>query len=48
MPARVPPPPLAGVDTPSLTPLLGGGDTPLQGRKKVEVMLGMSSPHKRR
>ena len=46
--ARLPHAPYAGQDTPALTPLLGGGDTPLQGKKKVAVMLGMASPHKRK
>ena len=40
--ARVPPAPYAGQATPALTPLLGGGDTPLQGKNKVAIP---SCPH---
>ena len=36
--ARIPPP---GSKPPAISSLLGGGDTPLQGNKKVAVMLGL-------
>ena len=39
--ARIPPP---SNKPPAISSLLGGGDTPLQGNKKVAVMLGLQPP----